>query len=292
MLLIRNKPLRLIAGTLETFNLLTLKLLLRNRANWHRYAGKVFREYMSLVGKDRWRSAQIEDLVPGAPGLRITLEHLPGEGIYAPIDEAGYLALITAHLQPRRIFEIGTFRGRTTLNFAMNSPADCRIYTLDLPPAARPAAQQATNQADAQIIQKSLTGIDYQGKPECSKITQLLGSSLDFDFTPYAGQMDLVFVDGAHHYEAVLSDTRNALRMLSPGGVVIWHDFANYGDYNGVTRAILELIPGDEVIQIANSQFAIYQPCRSARRSRPASGARASGGASLELERRLDPVLG
>ena len=89
MLLIKNKPLRLLAGTIETFNLLTLKLLLRNRKNWHRYAGKVFREYMSLVEKDRWRSAQIEDLVSGTPGLRVTLEHLDGEGIYAPIDEAG-----------------------------------------------------------------------------------------------------------------------------------------------------------------------------------------------------------
>lgn len=265
MLLIKNKRLRLLAGMVETFNLLTLKLLLRNRSNWQRFAGKAFREYMSLVAEDRWRSAQIEDIVPGRPGIRITLEHLEGEGIYAPIDEAAYLALIAAHLKPRNIFEIGTFRGRTTLNLALNCPSDCRVFTLDLPPQERPRVQIVTNRADAQIMERSLTGIDYQGKAESAKITQLLGNSQEFDFSPYFGKMDLVFVDGAHHYEAVLSDTRNALRMVSPRGVVLWHDFANYGDYNDVTRAVLELVPADRVIQVANSQIALHQPCKSGR---------------------------
>ena len=34
---------------------------------------------------------------------------------------------------PKNIFEIGNFNGRTTLNFALNSPAEAKIYTLDLP---------------------------------------------------------------------------------------------------------------------------------------------------------------
>lgn len=109
-------------------------------------------------------------------------------------------------------------------------------------------------------MEKSVTGIDYQTRPERSKIEQLFGNSLTFDFSPYYGRMDLVFVDGAHHYDAVISDTTQALQMLAPGGVVLWHDFANYGDYNDVTRAILKLVPGDRLIQISNSQIALYQP--------------------------------
>jgi len=267
MLLIRNKPLRLLGGALETFSFLSLKLFLRNRAQWSRFSGKVFREYMSLVEQERWRSAPLEAILPGVCGQRIVLEHLAGEGINAPIDELAYLALITAAMQPRAIFEIGTFRGRTALNFALNSPPACRIYTLDLPPAIRDEFKQKTNVADAQLIELGLTGIDYQGKPGSEKITQLLGNSLTFDFSPYHGRMDLVFVDGAHHHEAALSDTRQAIKMLAPGGLIVWHDFANYGDYNDVTRAILEVLPAQEIIQIANSQLAVYRHAPSAERS-------------------------
>ena len=38
--------------------------------------------------------------------------------------------------------------------------------------------------------------------------------------------MDLVFVDGDHSYEAVKNDSEKALRMLAPGGIILWHDFA------------------------------------------------------------------
>ncbi len=32
------------------------------------------------------------------------------------------------------LFEIGTFDGRTSLNLAFSSPADCEVYTLDTTP--------------------------------------------------------------------------------------------------------------------------------------------------------------
>jgi hypothetical protein len=57
----------------------------------------------------------------------------------------------------------------------------------------------------------------------------------------------------------VISDTKNALAMLRPGGYVVWHDFANYGDYNDMTRGVLDLLPGREVIQIENTQLAVYR---------------------------------
>ena len=259
MLLISNKSIRLAAGALETLSFLSLKLLWRTRPGWRAFSGRVFRDYMSLAREGRWRSRSIDELFPGQQSTRLTLEYLKGEGIHTPADELVYLAFVTAALRPRQIFEIGTFRGRTALNFALNSPAECVIHTLDLPSDDRVAAAQATNAADRGIIGQSQTGIDYQGKPEAAKIRQLFGNSLTFDYSPYAGRMDLVFVDGAHHYEAAHSDTRNALRMLAPNGVILWHDFANYGDYNDVTRAVLATLPGRAVVQIGSSQLAFYQ---------------------------------
>jgi len=37
--------------------------------------------------------------------------------------------------------------------------------------------------------------------------------------------MDVVFVDAGHTYPYVKSDTENALSMLRPGGVILWHDY-------------------------------------------------------------------
>lgn len=67
---------------------------------------------------------------------------------------------------------IGTFRGRSALNFALNSPNDCTVYTIDLPPDQRGANN--TNTADRKIIEQSITGIDYRGQESAHKIKQFL----------------------------------------------------------------------------------------------------------------------
>lgn len=259
MLLINNKRLRIMAGILETLSFLSLKLWFVNRHNARAFAGKVFRTYMSLAKRGQWRNQSLDELFPTLSSTRIVLEHLPGAGLDNPIEELAILAVITREVQPRNVFEIGTYRGRTALNFALNSPVECRVCTMDLPPAQRDEFKRSTHTADAALIEASATGVDYRGKTGAEKIVQLFGDSTSYDFSPYRNQMDIVFVDGAHHLAAVMSDTRNALEMIRPGGWIIWHDFANYGDYNDVTRGILCLLPADEIIQVAHTQLAVYR---------------------------------
>jgi predicted O-methyltransferase YrrM len=256
MLLTHNKTIRKIAGIVETFNILFLKLLIKKRSKARVFPGKMFRGYMSLIGEDKWKSRDIFDII-GQDGLKVTIEHLKGEGIDTSVDELVFLAMITKSRNPKNIFEIGTFRGRTALNFALNSPDDCMVNTLDLP-QEEDQADHNYKKADKKIIAQSITGADYRGKKVESKIKQLYGNSLNFDFSEYYRKMDIVFIDGAHHYDAVISDTENALKMVKTKGIIIWHDFANYGDYNDVTRAVMNILPKDEVIQIQDSQLAIY----------------------------------
>jgi hypothetical protein len=52
--------------------------------------------------------------------------------------------------------------------------------------------------------------------------------------------VDFFFIDGAHSYKYVRSDTLNALKCCHPGSVVAWHDFGRMG-VNGVTKWLLEL---------------------------------------------------
>ncbi|HXV77096.1 MAG TPA: class I SAM-dependent methyltransferase [Candidatus Polarisedimenticolaceae bacterium] len=259
MLLVKNKLARQVFGLLETANLLSLKLLFHNRSALRTYPGAVFREYMRLARRGKWVSMGVLELFPEVQQTRIVLEHMAGHGIYTPLDELAYLALITKALEPRSIFEIGTFRGRTALNFALNSPADCRVFTIDLPPEGREQLSRDLGAADRGIVRASDTGVDYRGKDVATKIEQLFGDSNAFDFSPYFGQIDLVFVDGAHDYRSVRNDSANARRMIRAGGVIVWHDFANYGDYNDVTRAVLDLFPPSRIVQIENSQLAVYR---------------------------------
>jgi predicted O-methyltransferase YrrM len=139
------------------------------------------------------------------------------------------------------LFEIGTFDGRTTLNLALNSPARCRVLTLDLPPELDTAFPLAAG--ERHMVEKPKPGLRYEAyrsiyPAAIGKIHQLLGDSAMFDYTPYTNACSLVFVDGSHAYDYAVSDTRAAMKMAKQGGVIVWHD---YGIWEGVTKALEEL---------------------------------------------------
>ena len=139
------------------------------------------------------------------------------------------------------IIEIGTFDGRTTLNLAVNAPAKYRIATLDLPPDAAPKFELAPG--ERAYVEKPRSGRRFlQAPPEwtdaAGRITQLLGDSATFDWSPHAGRAGLVFVDGSHAHDYVIADTGTAFALVAKKGMVIWHD---YGVWEGVTRALEEI---------------------------------------------------
>ncbi len=143
---------------------------------------------------------------------------------------------------PKTILEIGTFDGRTTLNLALNSEA--QVFTLDLPVTTE--AKLGTVGGDIKYVDKPRHAIGarfaqppHDALPCAQRITQLYGDSATFDFSPWHGKIDFVFVDGAHNYDYVMNDSRAAFRLLRPeGGVIVWHD---YGKWMDVTRALDEI---------------------------------------------------
>lgn len=127
---------------------------------------------------------------------------------------------------PRKIFEIGTFNGRTALNMACNTAEGAIVYTLDLPE------------------KNGRAGARFHGADCENKIIQLFGDSAAFDFSPYENSVDLVFVDGAHTYDYALSDTEKALKLLKNGrGIILWHDYSWV--WPDVTRALNRLYSSD-----------------------------------------------
>lgn len=178
----------------------------------------------------------VESLLDGA--RVVVREPISADGNVTLLELLTLNALV-ARKQPRRVFEIGTFDGRTALNFAANTPAESIVYTLDLPTAVAPSG--AVHADDLPFIARSQQGIRgsrFHGEAEADRIRQLEGDSSEFDYTPYAGSVDFVFVDGSHAYGYVMSDSKAALYIAAPGAVIAWHD---YGEWPDVTRALNEL---------------------------------------------------
>jgi hypothetical protein len=187
----------------------------------------------------RFGSRRIANVDPGdVPGLADAV--IKG---YIDDPNRAVLAALCATLGGRTFFEIGTNRGRTAWTVAHNNP-ECRVYTLDLP--ERESVQDVAfelNESDRDFFVADWDrGDAYRGTPEEERITTLLGDSASFDFSPYAGAMDFVFVDGAHSYAYVENDSRRALEMIGPEGVVAWDDYpAIPGVYGFLNELAAEL---------------------------------------------------
>ncbi len=150
------------------------------------------------------------------------------------------IAAFVKQRQPAVCFEIGTFDGRTTENMAANQPANGKCFTLDLPPNGAGTAALPLASGDATYIDKPVSGGRISEAARSNRITQLYGDSGTFDFSPWEARVDLMFVDGSHSYEYVLSDTEAAWKMVKPGGLILWHDYDSRW-WPGVTRALNQL---------------------------------------------------
>ena len=84
----------------------------------------------------------------------------------------------------------------------------------------------------------------------------MLGDSLEYDFAPYAGQADVVLVDGGHEYVNGLADTRTALQLVKPGGVILWDDFKPF--WYGLVNGICDGMGGRRFGPLAGTSFAVY----------------------------------
>lgn len=150
------------------------------------------------------------------------------------------IAAFVRQLKPAVCFEIGTFDGRTTENMAANQSEAGQCYTLDLPPEGADHAALPLASGDKTYIDKPVSGARISTQTRTGKITQLYGDSGTFDFSPYYNRVDVMFVDGSHSYEYVLSDTEAAWKMVKPGGLILWHDYDSRW-WPGVTRALNQL---------------------------------------------------
>ena len=191
----------------------------------------------------------IQSLVQTPQTVSITISgHTWGE---TSVEDLIALCTLVSARQPTTVFEFGTFTGHTTVNLAMNSAKGARILTLDLPAGERGTLDGLNWEKD---IDDAVIGLQYRSSPYSAQITQILGDSRAFDVTPYVDGMDFVFVDACHEAEFVINDSEKAFQMLSPCGVIAWHDYSRVCP--GVTEYLDNLARVREVFIIDGTQIA------------------------------------
>ncbi len=163
----------------------------------------------------------------------------------------------------RHIFEFGTCTGRTTYLLARNAPDDARIGTITLTPdtvesyISDPTDPDNDRWTKIAREESTFTQFHYSGTAVESKIEQLFADSKEFDDTAWAGQCDLIFIDGSHAYSYVKSDTEKALRMAAKGGLIFWHDYSPA--CVGVWKFLNELGQGKPLKHIRGTRLAVLR---------------------------------
>jgi hypothetical protein len=73
------------------------------------------------------------------------------------------------------------------------------------------------------------------------------------------GQFDLVFIDGDHSFEAVMQDIAKAIEVLTPDGLIVFHDYKSKVD-PGVTKAVDTFIGSGAELLSTTGTLAVCRP--------------------------------
>jgi FkbM family methyltransferase len=153
-------------------------------------------------------------------------------------DDAPILEWLFKSLQPRRHFEFGTWEGFgstlclrscNALVWTLNLPegeSESHSYTYASSRLPMHPANPLTHSQDASDAGASI-GWMYRTAGYSERVTQIMADSRQFDPVSLKGvEFDTVLIDGAHDRQTVRIDQGNALKLVGPSGLVIWHDFS------------------------------------------------------------------
>lgn len=140
-------------------------------------------------------------------------------------DDAVVLRYLYRVLSPRRHFEFGTWQGFGASLVAEASEAE--VWTINLPDGERDEAGSAIYSDQDGVVTDAgpRIGWRYRAAGFAERVHQILGDSRQLDLRGLPeGTFDTVLIDGGHSAEVVSSDTALGIRLLRPGGWLIWHD--------------------------------------------------------------------
>jgi predicted O-methyltransferase YrrM len=135
---------------------------------------------------------------------------------------------------------VGTYRARTTYAFQLNAPQS-KIISYDIRKVASAYRSELEQNA---LVELRLADFSTQ--------KAALGAEAPFD---------LIFIDGGHRTAEVLADSEIAFSILSPSGVIVWHDYRVNEFFNPglqVPEALHQLSPKYAIRRVPGTTCAVY----------------------------------
>lgn len=212
---------------------------------------RAFQDRRNLV--NIFPTLELTSIFPASQQLDVSLENFNFRGGNISFGELTTIATIVKLTKPKTIFEFGTFDGTTTLQMALNSAEDTKIYTLNIPLNFKKSHLQSDT-GDVLFKEKFVIGEKFLNHNCSKKINQILSDSALYDYSTHFDSVDMVFIDGSHSYEYVQHDTEQAFKMVKNGGVILWHD---YLVWNGVTDYLNELCHKIKLVHIKGTSLVI-----------------------------------
>jgi SAM-dependent methyltransferase len=154
--------------------------------------------------------------------------------------DQGERLYVAAHRVPAggSIVEIGSFRGRSAVVLASAAPEGARVVAIDPHAGGDRGPNEITPQAErgeadnlAFFANLRRAGVEDRVR----LVRKLSGDALG----DVAGEVDLLYIDGAHRYAPASDDIARWGARVRPGGSLLIHDAFNA---IGVTAALLRLV--------------------------------------------------
>ena len=185
----------------------------------------------------------LADLFPDFDERIVSIGQIPRGSWSTPLADLVLLLKIVVCTEPKRLMEIGSYRGYTALCLAQHISPDAKIVAIDRHADHGEAYRETTF---ARMIERRV------GETDRAMFARDEPASYD-----------LIFVDADHSYSSVRNDTELVLPLLSPAGFIVWHDYANWGYFNGqngVPEYLGELGAKLPIGHVAGSTLAIHSP--------------------------------
>jgi len=211
--------------------------LLVNRPN-------VDRALCRILKKDR---LQLPEILPGRvfpdfEDATVKIQDLPRGPWWTPLRDVLMLLKIVLCSRPASLLEVGSYRGYTALLMAKHMRADATLVTVD---------------------RDSRHGEAYSGTELEDHIERRVGSTGEGVLDDPPETYDFVFLDAGHKYHEVKHDTEIHLPLLKEEGVILWHDYENWGFFNGINGVpeyLHDLAKDRPVAQVSGAGMAIHSP--------------------------------
>jgi predicted O-methyltransferase YrrM len=142
-------------------------------------------------------------------------------------------------LQPgAQIVEIGSFRGRSTVVLASAAPVGVDVFAVDPHAGNDRGPQEIEGFAEAAAVDHDVFHENLRSAGVDERVRHLRSYSQDA-LGAVDGDVELLYIDGAHRFAPALADIRVWGARVAPGGSMLIHDsFSSVG----VTLAILRAL--------------------------------------------------